>query len=136
MENLIMIIAVYNGSAGGTQNTLVYANRILDIEVIRIGGWNTLTFPFKEVLVGTGASSISEMVGLYNDCHEYTRFGYVNDLVIVYMLPLYMEGIASADTVSFVEEHLENCTICHAEVDSLKTPNNLEKAASDMPDRA
>lgn len=48
------------------------------------------------------------------------------------MLPLYVEGIASADTVSFVEEHLRDCAECRAELDGMKTPNDVEKAASDI----
>lgn len=48
------------------------------------------------------------------------------------MLPLYVEGLASADTVSFVEEHLENCAECRAELENMKTPNGVEKAAADI----
>lgn len=32
------LIAVYNGEAGGTRNTLMYASHVLDIEVKRIDG--------------------------------------------------------------------------------------------------
>ena len=48
------------------------------------------------------------------------------------MLPLYMEGLASADTVSFVDEHLEKCEACRAELEAMKDPNRLEKAASSV----
>ncbi len=48
------------------------------------------------------------------------------------MLPLYIEGIASADTGSLVEEHLESCAACRAEFEKMKAPSNLEKAASNM----
>ena len=50
------------------------------------------------------------------------------------MLPLYIECMASADTVSFVEDHLKVCAACRTELDLLKTPNDLEKVASDIPD--
>ena len=50
------------------------------------------------------------------------------------MFPLYIEGMASADTVSFVEEHLENCSTCRAELERMKAPNDVEKAASDIQD--
>ena len=39
------------------------------------------------------------------------------------LLPLYAEGIASEDTVSLVEEHLETCEACRAVLDEMKLPN-------------
>ena len=50
------------------------------------------------------------------------------------LLPLYAEGITSADTVFFVEEHLKDCAECRAALDGMKTPSDAEKAASDLPD--
>ncbi len=32
------VIAVYNGEAGGTRNTLLYASKFIDVEIIRIDG--------------------------------------------------------------------------------------------------
>lgn len=32
------LIAVYNGEAGGTRNTLLYAGHVLDMEIVRIEG--------------------------------------------------------------------------------------------------
>lgn len=48
------------------------------------------------------------------------------------VLPLYMDEIASEDTISFVEEHLEKCVACRAELNKMKAPNALETAASDI----
>jgi len=48
------------------------------------------------------------------------------------LLPLYLDGIASTDTVSYVEEHLETCDACRAELGSLKIPSDLEKAAAEI----
>lgn len=47
------------------------------------------------------------------------------------ILPLYIDEIVSEDTVSFVEEHLEKCAACRAELENMKAPNALEKAVSD-----
>lgn len=47
------------------------------------------------------------------------------------ILPLYIDEIVSEDTVSFVEEHLEKCAACRAELENMKAPNALEIAASD-----
>lgn len=47
------------------------------------------------------------------------------------ILPLYIDEIVSEDTISFVEEHLEKCAACRAELESMKAPNALEKAVSD-----
>lgn len=43
------------------------------------------------------------------------------------ILPLYIEDMVSADTVSFVEEHLNECAACRAELESMKQSNSLEK---------
>lgn len=43
------------------------------------------------------------------------------------ILPLYIEDMVSADTVSFVEEHLNDCAVCRAELESMKCSNGLEK---------
>ena len=50
------------------------------------------------------------------------------------LLPLYAEGIASADTVAFVEDHLGRCAQCRAALDNMKMPNDAEHSASDLPD--
>lgn len=47
------------------------------------------------------------------------------------ILPLYIDEIVSEDTISFVEEHLEKCAACRAELENMKAPNALEKAVSD-----
>lgn len=47
------------------------------------------------------------------------------------ILPLYIDEIVSEDTVSFVEEHLEKCAACRAELENMKAPNALEITASD-----
>lgn len=47
------------------------------------------------------------------------------------ILPLYIDEIVSEDTSSFVEEHLEKCAACRAELENMKAPNALEKAVSD-----
>ena len=54
--------------------------------------------------------------------------------IICDILPLYVEGIASADTVSFVEEHIKGCAQCRAELENMKNPNKLEEVASVIPD--
>ena len=43
------------------------------------------------------------------------------------ILPLYVEDMVSADTSAFVEEHLEKCAGCHAELEDMKKSNGLEK---------
>ena len=48
------------------------------------------------------------------------------------LLPLYAEGIASSDTVSFVEEHLAGCPACREVLDDMNTPTDGEKAACDL----
>lgn len=47
------------------------------------------------------------------------------------ILPLYIDGLVSEDTRSFVEEHLEKCAACRAELEDLKAPNALEAATAD-----
>ncbi len=47
------------------------------------------------------------------------------------ILPLYVDEMISEDTVSFVEEHLEKCETCRAELEKMKSPNALEIATSD-----
>ena len=39
------------------------------------------------------------------------------------ILPLYAEDMVSADTSAFVEEHLDTCADCRAELEDMKTPN-------------
>lgn len=48
------------------------------------------------------------------------------------ILPLYIEGIASEDTVDFVEEHLEKCEECRLELENMKNPNELEKYTTNI----
>lgn len=42
------------------------------------------------------------------------------------ILPLYIEGLASADTVAFVEEHLEKCSECRKELENMKSEISLD----------
>ena len=46
--------------------------------------------------------------------------------VIRDLLPLYVEDMVSAETARFIEEHLENCPECQAELTSLKEGAELE----------
>lgn len=46
------------------------------------------------------------------------------------MLPLYVDNMASEDTISFVDEHLANCAVCRAALEKMKAPNALEMTAS------
>lgn len=48
------------------------------------------------------------------------------------LLPLYAEGMASSDTVSFVEGHLAGCPACREVLDDMNTPTDGEKAACDL----
>lgn len=48
------------------------------------------------------------------------------------ILPLYIENIASADTASFVEDHLRKCPECHAEYVNMKKPIEIP-AIKDVP---
>ena len=50
------------------------------------------------------------------------------------LLPLYTEGMASSDTVSFVEEHLADCPACREVLDDMNTPTDGENAACDLPE--
>lgn len=47
------------------------------------------------------------------------------------ILPLYADKMVSADTASFVEEHLAGCAECHAELEKLKVTDVIESAVSD-----
>lgn len=44
------------------------------------------------------------------------------------ILPLYIDGLASEDTSSFVEGHLKKCVACRTELENMKMPNALENA--------
>lgn len=48
--------------------------------------------------------------------------------IIKDILPLYVEDMVSADTSAFVEEHLEKCAECRAELEDMKKSNGLEKS--------
>ena len=50
------------------------------------------------------------------------------------ILPLYAEKLASADTIAFVEEHLERCSECREALENLQKPTKLEKAVPTMQD--
>jgi len=52
------------------------------------------------------------------------------------LLPLYVEDMVSADTVAFVEEHLEKCAECRAELEDMKKSNGLEKNHVSVEDEA
>ena len=47
------------------------------------------------------------------------------------ILPLYADKMVSADTASFVEEHLIGCAECRAELEKLKVADVIEAAVSD-----
>ena len=47
------------------------------------------------------------------------------------ILPLYADKMVSADTASFVEEHLIGCAECRAELEKLKVADVIETAVSD-----
>ena len=47
------------------------------------------------------------------------------------ILPLYADKMVSADTASFVEEHLIGCAECRAELEKLKVADVIESAVSD-----
>ena len=47
------------------------------------------------------------------------------------ILPLYADKMVSADTASFVEEHLTGCAECRAELEKLKVADVIESAVSD-----
>lgn len=48
------------------------------------------------------------------------------------ILPLYIEDMASVDTVSFVEEHLAICEECRAELEQMKNPKELENKSENI----
>ena len=51
----------------------------------------------------------------------------INECSIVRdILPLYIEDMVSADTASFVEEHLKNCSGCQKELSKLKAAAEVE----------
>lgn len=41
------------------------------------------------------------------------------------ILPIYVEKLASTDTASFVEEHLETCPSCRGELERMKMPDTI-----------
>ncbi len=41
------------------------------------------------------------------------------------LLPLYVEGVASEDTVAFVKDHLEHCTVCRAAWEKMTRDTSL-----------
>ena len=45
--------------------------------------------------------------------------------IIKDLLPLYVEGLASADTVALVTEHLSSCENCKEELDKIKSANPI-----------
>ena len=47
------------------------------------------------------------------------------------ILPLYADKMVSADTASFVEEHLIGCAECREELEKLKVADVIEAAVSD-----
>lgn len=46
--------------------------------------------------------------------------------IIQDILPLYVEEMASDDTVSFVREHLKDCPRCRAELEKLQKPVEVQ----------
>lgn len=50
------------------------------------------------------------------------------------ILPLYVEDMVSADTSAFVEEHLEKCAECRAELENMKNPSRFEAVATNTQD--
>lgn len=54
--------------------------------------------------------------------------------IIKDILPLYIEDMVSADTAAFVEEHLEKCKACRAELERIKSPGKLEPVMVDTQD--
>ena len=43
------------------------------------------------------------------------------------MLPLYLDGMLSEDSVAFVEEHLQGCGACREELEKLKAPDGFPR---------
>ena len=50
------------------------------------------------------------------------------------ILPLYVEDMVSADTSAFVEEHLEKCAECRADLENLKRTGQIEEVPLAEPD--
>lgn len=46
------------------------------------------------------------------------------------ILPLYIERLASVDTVAFVEVHLEKCSECRKELENMKSEISLDEVVS------
>lgn len=51
------------------------------------------------------------------------------------ILPLYIEGMVSDDTVSFVEEHLHHCSECQENLAKLKAPTEIDNLQKDTATR-
>ena len=43
------------------------------------------------------------------------------------MLPLYLDGMLSEDSVAFVEEHLQGCEACREDLEKLKAPDSFSR---------
>lgn len=43
------------------------------------------------------------------------------------MLPLYLDGMLSEESAAFVEEHLQGCEACRAELEKLKVPDGVPR---------
>lgn len=43
------------------------------------------------------------------------------------VLPLYFENMVSEDTAEFVQEHLENCSDCAAELETMKSGKQIDE---------
>lgn len=54
--------------------------------------------------------------------------------IIQDLLPLYLDGLASEDSIAFVDEHLEGCPSCRACLERMKAPDALAAAVSAVPD--
>lgn len=52
------------------------------------------------------------------------------------ILPLYVEAMVSADTADLVEEHLEKCAACRAELEAMKKPGGAEPVMHDVQDNS
>lgn len=52
------------------------------------------------------------------------------------ILPLYIEDMVSADTAAFVEEHLETCDTCRAELENMKNASKWEPVIADTQDNS
>lgn len=57
--------------------------------------------------------------------------------IIKDLLPLYIESIASSDTVAFINEHLDGCEHCRAELEAMKSFDGKDPTLySDKPEPA